>query len=111
MTIAIIMLQGLFELVGISCFISGYFIDVEWLMITGGIMIIVDDIIEMYMGILNPLFPVVLAFILAFILTPWYVGIFWASASFKIFGIPTAIIKLFTPKKYLALANKLTVDV
>jgi len=101
MRVTICIVQGLWELLGLIAFVSGYILDVSWLMIAGGILIVLDDIIEMGLGILNPLFPVLFAAILAIIFTPWYVGVFWASGSFKIFGIPTSLMKVFNPKGLL----------
>lgn len=104
MATAIIFFQGLFEFVGTIGFISGYFFHIPWLMIACGLMVILDDIIEISMGILNPLVPVILAIVLAFFFTPWWVGIFWASSVFKILGIPTSLIKVIAPKKFLSKA-------
>src|SRR3989304_3685031 len=101
----IIILQGLFELIGLSCFLIGYFADLKLLMIIGGILVVLDDLIEILMGILNPLFPIILAIILAIIFTPWYVGVFWASAAFKVLGIPTSFIKIFAPQKIMEKAS------
>lgn len=61
MPIAIVFIQGLFELVGLCSFFVGYFADIWWLMIVGGCLVILDDVIEISMGILNPLFPVIFA--------------------------------------------------
>lgn len=55
---------------------------------------VVDDILEVYVGVLNPLFPIILAVLLASIISPWYVGIFWSQAVFHVLGIPTAIRKI-----------------
>jgi hypothetical protein len=101
MPIAIVFVQGLFELLGLSAFFIGYFTNIWWLMMLGGCLVVLDDVIEIAMGILNPLFPVILAIILAIILTPWYVGIFWASAAFKVLGIPTSLRKIFTPRLFV----------
>ncbi len=94
---AIAFIQGLFELIGIVGFLAGYFVEIWWLMILGGCLIILDDIIEIVTGILNPGFPVMLAIFLAALISPWYVGIFWASAAFKVLGIPISIRKVFMP--------------
>ncbi len=102
---AIILLQGLFELLGLAAFLAGYFGDVWWLMMAGGVLVVLDDVIEMAMGILNPLFPLLLAAVLTVVLTPWYVGIFWASAAFKVLGIPTSLLKVAAPAKVLAKAT------
>jgi hypothetical protein len=63
--------------------------------------VVVDDLIEMGLGVLKPLFPVILAVILAIVFSPWYVGVFWASTAFKILGIPTSVLKIFRPKYIL----------
>lgn len=96
---SIIFGQGLFEIVGLGSFLYGYFSGVNWLMVVGGCLVIVDDLIEMFLGILNPLFPVIVAVVLAIIFKPWYVGVFWGSAAFKILGMPGMITKLITPHK------------
>ena len=56
--------QGLIELLGPLGFASGYFWDIEWLMIGCGILAVVDDAVEIGQGILNPVFPVVAAILL-----------------------------------------------
>jgi hypothetical protein len=53
----------------------------------------------MSVGILNPLFPIVFAIVLAMMIDPWYVGIFWSLACFKFLGIPGALVKIFAPHK------------
>lgn len=102
MHVGIIVVQVLFELIGLIGFLSGYFLDIWWLMIVGGVLVLLDDFVEIAMRILNPIFPVLLAIVLAFIFTPWYVGIFWASSAFKVLGIPSSLKKIFAPKKVLA---------
>ena len=102
----IIIVQGLFELLGLGGFLVGYFTELWWLMIVGGFLVVIDDVIEMAMGILNPLFPVLLAIALAISITPWYVGIFWASAAFKVLGIPVSVLKVVAPARILAKANR-----
>ena len=90
----VIMFQGIFEIVGLSSFLGGYFLEIQWLFLLGGCLIVLDDIIEVSIGILNPIFPILLAVILACFITPWYVGIFWASGAFKILSIPSSIQKI-----------------
>lgn len=65
MPIAVVFIQGLFEIVGLGGFLTGYFADIWWLMVLGGCLVVLDDIIEIGMGILNPIFPVSLAVILS----------------------------------------------
>lgn len=107
--VIVIFLQGLFELTGLAAFLTGFFIDLGWLTVTGGILVLLDDLIDMGMGVLNPVFPVLLAVVLAIIFTPWYVGVFWASAAFKVFNIPISLKKVFAPEKFLANVNALVV--
>jgi hypothetical protein len=52
MPIAIAFIQGLFELVGLGGFLVGYFADIWWLMMLGGCLVVLDDVIEIGMGIL-----------------------------------------------------------
>ncbi len=104
MAIFVCFLQGAFELLGLTGFLIGYFMDIGWLMILGGVLIVADDVVEVFQGILNPLFPVVFAVALAFWFTPWWVGVFWASAGWKVLGVPTALRKIFTPRRHIAKA-------
>ena len=101
MAIFVCFLQGAFELLGLSGFLVGYFTDIGWLMVLGGLFIVADDVVEVFQGILNPLFPVLLAVALAFLIVPWYVGVFWASAGFKVLGLPNALQKTFTPRRFI----------
>ena len=64
-------------------------------MIIGGTILVVDDVVDIYLGVLNPVFPVILASVLAYFVTPWYVGIFYGSAAFSILDIPLAVKKTF----------------
>ena len=104
MRLTVLVVQGLVELIGLSAFLAGYFLDVQLLLLTGGVLILLDDFVEMGMGVLNPVFPVFLAIVLAVIFTPWYVGIFWGSAAFKAVGIPTSLMKVLAPKRFLVRA-------
>ncbi len=104
MAIFVCFLQGAFELLGLTGFLVGYFIDIGWLMVLGGLFIVADDVVEVFQGILNPLFPVLLAVALAFLIVPWYVGVFWASAGFKVLGVPNALQKTFTPRRFITKA-------
>ena len=63
---------------------------------------VLDDIIEVVMGVLQPFFPIVFAIALAIILSPWYVGVFWSSAAFKALNIFTILKKVLTPSRFKA---------
>ena len=99
--LVVIVGQGLFEILGLAGFLSGYFLHLGWIMMVGGTLVVLDDIIEIAMGVLNPVFPILLAIVLAIILTPWYVGIFWASAAFQLFNIPISFRKVYAPSRFL----------
>lgn len=74
-------------------------------MILGGIIVVFDDVMEIFNGILNPIFPIILALALAIVFTPWYVGIFWTSAAFKVMGIPGYLTMIFAPDKVIEKAQ------
>jgi hypothetical protein len=99
MAICILIAQGLLELFGIGGFLVGYFSDTWWIMVAGGLVMVLDDIFQMQIGILNPFLPVVFAIVLAIIIDPWYVGIFWSLVCFKFLDIPSAVVKVFMPHK------------
>ena len=98
-------IQGLLWLGALVSFLVGYFDKIVWLMILGGITIVFDDIMEIFSGILNPLFPIILSIVLAIVFTPWYVGIFWASAAFKVLGIPGYLKMIFSSDKVIEKAQ------
>lgn len=84
------------ELFALLAFIAGYFADLYLLMLIGGILLVIQDIFSMVQGILNPIFPIILAIVLAMVFTPWYVGVFWSVAASTILNIPTDIRRLRT---------------
>ena len=93
----LIVIWGLVELLGVSAFLAGFFLDITWLMVAGGCLSVLDDIVQIALGVLNPGLPIVAGVALAYIFTPWYVGVFWSSAGLKVMNIPTALMKIFTP--------------
>lgn len=103
LAVAVVVAMGLFELAGLGCFLVGYFGGVTWLMIVGGLMVVLDDAVQIMWGILKPQFPVVLAVALAILVRPWYVGVFWASAAFKILGIPRNLVMIFAPHRFVGM--------
>ena len=60
---------------------------------------VLDDVFEISLGTLNPLFPILFAIGLALIIEPWYVGIFWSLACFKFLGIPGALVKILAHRR------------
>lgn len=99
MPFAVARFQGVFELVGLGCFLYGYFADVASVMFVGGVLVVLDDVIQILTGVLNPIVPLMLTIVLGIAFTPWYVGVFWASAAFKVLGIPGSFLKIFAPRQ------------
>jgi hypothetical protein len=99
---AILRIQGGLDLFGIIGFLVGFFGGFPILMIAAGLVMVLDDVYQISTGILNPLFPVLSSIVLAVVLEPWYVGVFWAAAFLRPLGIPGALIKLFNPEAVIA---------
>lgn len=78
---------GLLELGSVLGFMAGYFFGIPALALACGLLVVLDDIREIGTGVLRPLEPVLLAAGLACLLAPWYMGVFWASAVFKLLNI------------------------
>jgi len=95
----ILRIQGILEL-SVILFIIGIIIQSPVLIMIGGILMLINDIIGMAVGALNPTFPILLAIVLALIIKPWYVGIFWSMAIFNVISIPTALMKIFRTKSF-----------
>jgi len=91
-------IKGFVELGGIILFIFGHIQGIVWAAMVGGVLLVITDILDIMMGILNPIFPIILAIILGSCLHPWYIGVFWASAAINMFNIPTNFIRIFNPK-------------
>ena len=85
---------ALLQLIALAAFLIGFFGKNESLLLFGGILVVLEDIGAIYYGVLKLPFPIILAGVLAIIINPWYVGVFWASAVFKLLDIPTNIGKL-----------------
>ncbi|OGJ37429.1 MAG: hypothetical protein A2383_02425 [Candidatus Pacebacteria bacterium RIFOXYB1_FULL_39_46] len=94
----ILKIQGLLEL-SVLLFFYGVYAGNEAIWILGGVLMLIDDVIAMALGVLNPIAPIMLAIIFAIFIQPWYLALFWSIAVFAVLGIPGAFVKLFmTPK-------------
>ncbi len=89
----------LLHILAAAVFFGGFFLDVSWLAVVGGIVMTVEDLCEIWKGELKPCFPVALAFLLAWLIEPWYMGVFWASAVFHVWNIPGDLLVLFASRK------------
>lgn len=90
----VIRIQGSLELAGPVLFLLGAFIGNWLLIITGGVVMLLLDFIEISMGVLNPLFPIIFAIALGITIEPWWYGVFWSLGIFHILNIFTAIKKI-----------------
>lgn len=88
------------ELLSLLLFIFAFFSSISWLAILTGLFLIIDDILGMLNGQLNPLFPIAFAILLAFIIHPWYMGVFWSVAAFKLLNVPKDISVILRPEKH-----------
>src|SRR5260221_12041037 len=62
------------EILALCSFLAGYISHIRWLMFLGGLIVVLQDLFGIALGALQPLFPVLLAVVLACILTPSYTG-------------------------------------
>lgn len=90
---SVIRIQGLLEL-SVILFLMGIFTGTGSLVVAGGIIMLINDVIAMGLGALNPLFPIILAIALGVIIQPWYVGVFWSLAVFHVLDLPNAFKKV-----------------
>jgi hypothetical protein len=101
-SVAIVILEGLFEITGLGGFLAGFFLNINWLMITGGILVVLDNLIDFPLEISKKvLFRAILVVVLAIMIKPWYVGIFWASSVFRVLSIQTSLRKIFSPNGFI----------
>lgn len=102
----VLRLQGAFELAAVVLFFTGYFGGVPWLMILGGLLLVADNLMTIGLGLANPLLPLGLATLLALVMRPWYVGVFFGCSAFTLLGLPNSARKLWDPKRVLADAER-----
>ena len=55
---------GLLEILGVGLFVGGFFAQISALVLIGGLLLVLQDAVQIYLGSLNPLFPIVLEFAL-----------------------------------------------
>lgn len=100
--ILVSIVQGLLELFEVGGFMLGYVADIRWLLMTGGLLMAVDQVYQLSIGALNPWLAVALAVALGAIVDPWYIGFFSALAVLKLLDAPAAVVKIIAPRKALA---------
>ncbi|WP_347925054.1 hypothetical protein [Pontimicrobium sp. SW4] len=92
-------IKNLLNLVALCLFLTGNIYSNTYLIIIGGCGMIVFSFI-LYHQFLNPLIAIVLGIFLMFILSPWYLSVFWAVSIYLIFQIVTLLHSLFTKKDF-----------
>lgn len=106
MSPSIIFALALLETLALGAFLFGYFASIGWLLLLGGVFVVLDDVISILLGVLNPIFPIGFAVLLSFFFTPWYVGVFWASAGFSLLDLPSNLVKIFAPGRVTVATSK-----
>jgi hypothetical protein len=96
--LAMTWLSGLVGVAAPIMFLVGSASGLIWLQLVGGAILVLRDLMAVLLGTLNPVFPVLLALVLAIALSPWYVGVFWASAVFAVLGLPFHVRQVLDPR-------------
>lgn len=81
--------------IALSIFLIGNLFANNHLIIVGGTGMILFSLL-LYWKFLNPLIAIVLGMFLTFIISPWYIGLFWSIGIYIIFQILTLLHALFT---------------
>lgn len=88
-------------LIALFSFLVGFFGGIRWLAIVGGAGMVLYDVIGIWMGLLKPVAPAILALIgipvLSLLGYRWYYGVFWSSALFGLMDIPYHITWILHP--------------
>lgn len=97
----VIRIQGVLELSGPILFFAGILAEETSLIIAGGILMFILDILTTFLGVLNPFVIIIFGVFLGFIIDPWWYGVFWVFCIFFIINIPNAIRKIKSGSKIL----------
>ncbi|TJY36275.1 hypothetical protein [Pontimicrobium aquaticum] len=81
--------------IALSTFLIGNIHSNQNLIIIGGLAMILFSLL-LYWRFLNPLIAIVLGVFLTLVMSPWYLGVFWATSIYFIFQIVTLLHNLFT---------------
>lgn len=92
--------KSLLNLVALCLFLVGNIYSNTILIIIGGSGMILFSFI-LYHKFLNPLIAIILGVFLALIMSPWYLGVFWAVSIYIMFQIITLLHNLFTKPNFL----------
>jgi hypothetical protein len=105
---AIIFFQGFIQLAGVISFFIGVFFDNSTLTLIGGLVVTVVYLLEMAYAPSNPILPIFLSIILAGVLDPWYLGVFWALALLSSINTFHNVRKMLNPSFFLERHYQLT---
>src|SRR3989344_5619831 len=95
---AVYFVRRLAEFILPLIFLVGIFLNLQVLWIIPGIFMLLEDIMSMLTGELNPTFPIIAAIIAVFLIKPWFLGVFWSIEVFAILNVPTSFIFLVSKK-------------
>ena len=95
----IIAFQIILNLSGVGFFMYGWYFNNLVILIIGGTILILDDVLTVYSGAMNIIGPTIAWIIVAIFISPWWYSLFWSSLIFNILGVPGSIIKIFTFKQ------------
>ena len=97
----IIGFQILMNLSGVGLFLYGWFFGNFTVMVVGGVIMIVDDIMTVFSGAMNIVGPAIAWAVASFFISPLWYSLFWATLVFNIMNVPGSIKKIFTFKQYI----------
>lgn len=98
---AIIFFQGFIELLGVSLFLIGFFTDIQYITLLGGLLVTAVSIFEIIVGASFPLLPGFLSLVLGIVISPWYIGVFWALTGLSSLNTLNNIHKVLNPTFFL----------
>lgn len=95
----IVCLKSILNAIAFAIFLIGNLYSNTNLIIIGGVGMVLFSFI-LYYKLLNPLIAIVLGLFLVLIMSPWYLGVFWAVSIYLIFQIITLLHSLFTKSDF-----------
>ena len=102
----IIGFQIILNISGVGLFLSGWYFGNPTIMIAGGVIMVVDDIMTVFSGAMNIMGPAIAWAVAAFFLSPWWYSLFWSALVFNVMNVPGSIIKIFTFKRVVQQAEE-----
>ena len=54
MFVAVTVTTAAFQILGLGAFLAGYFVHISWLMVAGGVLLVLQDVIAIFLRALKP---------------------------------------------------------